>query len=55
MCHLQAKNILHRDIAARNILIDGSALKIADLGLSRELFDQVSINVFCSYHPDSYF
>lgn len=34
MTFLHNNNVLHKDLAARNILIDGRTAKIADLGLS---------------------
>ncbi|XP_050406537.2 uncharacterized protein LOC126821932 [Patella vulgata] len=38
--HLSKHNIIHRDIAARNILItENNVCKVADLGLARDLHD----------------
>ncbi|CAD6187771.1 unnamed protein product [Caenorhabditis auriculariae] len=36
LCYIHQKNILHRDIAARNCLYGDGQVKIADFGLSRE-------------------
>lgn len=37
LIHLHESNIIHRDIAARNILIDRDVAKISDLGFARKL------------------
>ena len=40
MVHLEDMNFVHRDIAARNILVyDHQTVKLADFGLSRVLED----------------
>ena len=36
LCYLQSKNLVHRDVAARNILVSNAAcVKLADFGLTR--------------------
>lgn len=35
MCFLEANNIQHCDLAARNVLVHGNSLKITDFGLAR--------------------
>lgn len=41
MVHLEALNFVHRDIAARNVLVSShDVIKLADFGLSRGLDDQ---------------
>ena len=40
MVHLESKNYVHRDIAARNVLVSSpEVVKLADFGLSRGLED----------------
>ena len=40
MVHLESKNYVHRDIAARNVLVStATVVKLADFGLSRGLED----------------
>ncbi len=40
MVHLEALNFVHRDIAARNVLVAShEVIKLADFGLSRGLDD----------------
>ena len=40
MVHLEAKSYVHRDIAARNVLVaNPEVVKLADFGLSRGLQD----------------
>ncbi|ESO83864.1 hypothetical protein LOTGIDRAFT_132698 [Lottia gigantea] len=40
LAHLSHHNIIHRDVAARNILISESHIcKVADLGLARDLYE----------------
>ena len=40
MVHLESKNYVHRDIAARNVLVSTPVVvKLADFGLSRGLED----------------
>ena len=39
--HLHLNNIIHRDIAARNVLISGNTAKITDLGFARALKAEV--------------
>ena len=40
MVHLESKNYVHRDIAARNVLVSTPEIvKLADFGLSRGLED----------------
>lgn len=40
MVHLESKNYVHRDIAARNVLVSSpDVVKLADFGLSRGLED----------------
>lgn len=40
MVHLESKNYVHRDIAARNVLVSTpEVVKLADFGLSRGLED----------------
>ena len=40
MVHLESKNYVHRDIAARNVLVVSPlVVKLADFGLSRGLDD----------------
>ena len=40
MVHLESKNYVHRDIAARNVLVTSpDVVKLADFGLSRGLED----------------
>ena len=40
MVHLESKNYVHRDIAARNVLVSSQdVVKLADFGLSRGLED----------------
>ena len=41
MVHLEARNYVHRDIAARNILVvSPEKIKLSDFGLSRWLEEQ---------------
>ena len=40
MVHLESLNFVHRDIAARNVLVaNHDVIKLADFGLSRGLDD----------------
>jgi serine/threonine protein kinase len=40
MAYLESKHIIHRDLATRNCLVgDGEAVKVADFGLARYIFD----------------
>lgn len=38
LCYIQQKGLVHRDVAARNVLVASrDCVKLADFGLSREL------------------
>ena len=46
MVHLESKNYVHRDIAARNVLVvSPQVVKLADFGLSRGLNDDADYYV----------
>jgi serine/threonine protein kinase len=37
LTHLHANNIVHRDVAARNVLLHQNDTKLTDFGMSREV------------------
>ena len=42
MAYLESKKFVHRDIAARNVLVaNHESIKLADFGLSREIDDNI--------------
>ena len=46
MAYLASHNFIHRDVASRNCLVgDGGIIKVADFGLSRNLYDSVYYRV----------
>lgn len=48
MVYLEERNLIHRDIAARNILLSGQApnlvAKVADFGMARDLNDPLNVD-----------
>ena len=42
LCHLEAHNMIHRDLKRTNVLIDGDQVKICDLGLAREVHESAA-------------
>ena len=54
MVHLESKNYVHRDIAARNVLVvTPQVVKLADFGLSRGLNDDADYYVGAFLLPPS--
>ena len=49
MAYLESKKFVHRDIAARNVLVaNHESVKLADFGLSREIDD----NIYLGKYPN---
>lgn len=50
MAYLESKKFVHRDIAARNVLVaNHESIKLADFGLSREIDDDIYLGNLLSY------
>ena len=44
MCYIERKQLIHRDLASRNILMgDGLQVKICDFGLARVINEEVYV------------